>query len=57
MDKPEDANRKDVRHALRDETDRRIKAEDLFAYKEKRDPERAHILSDMAHEDAENGYL
>lgn len=36
---------------------RRIKAEDLFAYKEKRDSERARILSDMAREDAENGYL
>lgn len=34
---------------------RRIKAEDLFAYKEKRDSERARILSDMAREDAENG--
>ncbi len=36
---------------------RRIKAEDLFAYKEKRDSERERILSDMAREDAENGYL
>lgn len=36
---------------------RRIKAEDLFAYKEKRDSERARILSDMAREDTENGYL
>jgi excisionase family DNA binding protein len=36
---------------------RRIKAEDIFAYKEKRDSERARILSDMAHEDSENGYL
>jgi excisionase family DNA binding protein len=36
---------------------RRIKAEDIFAYKEKRDCERARILSDMAREDAQNGYL
>jgi excisionase family DNA binding protein len=36
---------------------RRIKAEDLFSYKEKRDSERARILSDMAREDSENGYL
>jgi excisionase family DNA binding protein len=36
---------------------RRIKAEDLFSYKEKRDSERGRILSDMAREDSENGYL
>jgi excisionase family DNA binding protein len=36
---------------------RRIRAEDLFAYKEKRDGERARILSDIAREDSANGYL
>ena len=36
---------------------RRIKADDLFAYKDQRDKARAEILSDMAYEDAENGYL
>ncbi|ADU13903.1 DNA binding domain protein, excisionase family [Asticcacaulis excentricus CB 48] len=36
---------------------RRIKAEDLFAYKDARDSERAKLLSDMAREDSENGYL
>lgn len=36
---------------------RRIKAEDLLAFKDKRDGERARILSDMARDDAANGYL
>lgn len=36
---------------------RRIKAEDLFAYKAKRDAQRGEALSDMAKLDAEKGYL
>ncbi len=36
---------------------RRVKAQDLFAYKERRDSERARILSDMARDDSENGFL
>lgn len=36
---------------------RRIKAEDLFAYKAMRDRQRADALSDMAKLDAEKGYL
>lgn len=36
---------------------RRIKAEDLFAYKAERDKQRADALSDMAKLDAEKGYL
>lgn len=36
---------------------RRIKAEDLFAYKAMRDGRRADALSDMAKLDAEKGYL
>ena len=36
---------------------RRIRAEDLFAYKDKRDGERADALSGMARADAESGYL
>ena len=36
---------------------RRIKAEDLFAYKAARDAQRGETLSDMAKLDAEKGYL
>lgn len=36
---------------------RRIKAEDLFAYKARRDGRRADVLADMAKLDAEKGYL
>lgn len=36
---------------------RRIKAEDLFAYKAERDAHRGEALSDMAKLDAEKGYL
>lgn len=36
---------------------RRIKAEDLFAYKAARDNQRGEALSDMAKLDAEKGYL
>jgi excisionase family DNA binding protein len=36
---------------------RRIKAEDLFAYKARRDAQRGEALSDMAKLDAEKGYL
>lgn len=36
---------------------RRVKAEDLFAYKEARDKVRSETLADMARLDAEKGYL
>ena len=36
---------------------RRIRAEDLFAYKDRRDGRRADALSNMARLDAEKGYL
>lgn len=36
---------------------RRVRAEDLFAYKDRRDNERAEALSDMAAADAEAGMI
>lgn len=36
---------------------RRVRADDLFAYKEKRDAERSDALSDLARMDAEDGLI
>lgn len=36
---------------------RRVRADDLFAFKVRRDQQRANALSDMAQLDADNGYI
>ena len=36
---------------------RRVRAEDLFAYKARRDEERARLLSEMVELDAEHGLI